>query len=191
MCLGRNAIDWMTHPEEAGPREELVWCNDNVITGPIGRGDPLGIPMGEHKRMWVEWSCITCKTSDGESSPPPYFMKLIGSTLAWPTTWLRGPPGTGWLTSTYATSLHPCKQEIICLVHALPCARVTGQRSFYGWLKSMFSYSPTCASMTIMDLWSCVMSSFWCAAGAAGREGEAGDHAALARNPWIAYQLAH
>ena len=50
LCQGGKAPDCMIHLEKVEPWQEAVWHKHDVIIGPMGRGNPLGIPMRGHKR---------------------------------------------------------------------------------------------------------------------------------------------
>ena len=179
--MGMSLIGWLIWKRWGLGRK---WYD--IIIGPIGRGDPLGKPTRGHKRRnWVERSCITCKNSDGESS---------SYIILWD------------LQEVLQHSLQ-CGSKVhlhirdfstpIVLRDDLPDMCITlceghPPKMFLWMIEGMFWYSATCALMTTMEHWYWVLSSYsWHAAGAAGREGEARDHATLAQCLWIIYPLAH
>ena len=76
---------------------------------------------------------------------PTLFHEIYRSALAWPMTWLRSPPGAGSLANTYATSMHPCTQEMICLACALHYVRDTDPNVFVDDRRiRLYTLSPVC-----------------------------------------------
>ena len=66
---GRNIPDWMTHPEGAGPQQEVEWHHHWTNRRRVSHGKAMG---GHKRRSWVNQPCITCKSyPDGELGTNP------------------------------------------------------------------------------------------------------------------------